>query len=495
MITMNNEILYTLIYLPLILYITLYIPKLSRYSRLIVSGICIIQTILLFILIYSLRNNTYIDIWEIYHIHKWIPVIGLNYTVLFNNIIGVMLLLIFIVMLILISISNTLNNKYYQLLLLVNFLLVSIFTCGNLLLFYIFLELLIVPVYFLITYNGGEKIKKLGIRYVVYNLLSGFSFLLGAIFLYGILYNQHIPIQDIFDLKSLHNLIMIHQTFSDQYIYVFFAFAIAFMIKSPIWPFHGWYPLISEYSNSATVMLLSSLIDKVGPFAILTYIVTLFPNHIFHFNIYIECFAIISVIYFGLLAIKEQKIKTLIGYSSLSHFGLMVLGILSVNENGLSGAIFYMFVHGLSFIILFALAHGIFKMTNIRTRDKISGLRVKIPLFAGFLLVGSLINIGLPGFGNFIGELMIFVGVHDHNLVYILFIVPIILIEAIYILNLYKDIFAGKLIISNSNVILEDLKIKDRILFCLIICILITLGVYPNILLSIINYDVNKYYL
>jgi NADH-quinone oxidoreductase subunit M len=270
--------------------------------------------------------------------------------------------------------------------------------------------------------------------------------------------------------------------------WLFLGFFIAFAIKAPLWPFHTWLPDAAASAQPGAAVLMLGVMDKVGTFGMIRYCLELFPAAAHYFTVLILTLAVISVLYGAIVAIGQTSLKRLIGYTSVSHFGFIVLGVFALTTQGGSGATLYMVNHGFATGALFLLAGFLIAR---RGSDKIAdygGVQKVMPVFAGLFLVSGLAGLSMPGLSTFVSEFLVLVGTFDRYKVPAVFATVGIILAAIYILWMYQRTMNGP----TPEPVAADLAGKDlkaRELFAVVplVALIIAMGVYPKPVLDVIN--------
>jgi NADH-quinone oxidoreductase subunit M len=335
-------------------------------------------------------------------------------------------------------------------------------------LFYFFWELALIPVYFLCSQWGGEKRIAVTFKFFIYTFVGSLLMLVGLLFLY---YNTP---QHSFAINDLYN---VHLTSSEQN-FAFWLFFIAFAIKMPIFPFHTWQPDAYEQSPTAVTMVLSGIMVKMGIFAVLRWLLPIFPDAATKYGQIIIVLSVIGIIYASLIAIKQDDVKRLIAYSSIAHIGLMCASIFTMNAIGLKGVMLQMFSHGINVIGLWIVADAIEQQLGTRKFSELGGLAQKSPTLAILLVVLAFANIALPLTNAFIGEFLMFNGLFQYNVYFAAIAGVGIILSAVYTLNMVQKILYG----NTTNISENAVEISGNIkwMLAIVTIIIIVFGVYPQ---------------
>jgi NADH-quinone oxidoreductase subunit M len=413
----------------------------------------------------------------------WLPTLGSRFALMTDGM-GKMLCLLTAVSFPLIFAAIFKNNYkqssgFYGLMLLSQAGLMGVFTAADALVFYFFWELALIPVYFLCSIWGGEKRIAVTFKFFIYTFLGSLLMLVGILFLYFHT-NDHS-----FALKSFYH---IHLS-GKQENFIFWLFFIAFAIKMPIFPIHTWQPDAYEQSPTATTMVMSGIMVKMGIFAVVRWLLPVFPNASVQFANIIIILSVIGMIYASLIAIRQDDIKRLIAYSSIAHIGLMCAAIFTQNKTGLEGVMIQMFNHGINVLGLWIMADVIEQKLGTRKFSELGGLAQKAPVLAILLVVMSLANIALPLTNAFIGEFLMFNGLFQYNIWIAAAAGISIILAAVYTLNMIQKVLYGNTVAATENAV----EISGNIQLVLVILALtvIVLGVYPQPMIELTKDTVN----
>lgn len=371
------------------------------------------------------------------------------------------------------------NNTYkqaasfYGLMLLSQAGLMGVFLASDALLFYFFWELALIPVYFLCSIWGGEKRIAVTFKFFVYTFVGSLLMLIGLLFMYFNTADQS------FSWQSFQAV----QLSAKQETVLFWLFFIAFAIKMPIFPFHTWQPDAYEQSPTATTMVMSGIMVKMGVFAVIRWLLPMFPVAAAQSANLIIILSVIGMIYASLIAIRQDDIKRMIAYSSIAHIGLMSAAMFTNNATAMDGVMIQMFSHGVNVIGLWIIADLIEKQLGTTNMKELGGLAQKAPVMAILLVVMALANVALPLTNAFIGEFLMFNGLFQYNMVMAGVAGISIILAAVYTLNMVQRVIYG-----NVNAITEKAtEIPSNIQLALVIITLMILvfGVYPQPLLDL----------
>ena len=417
--------------------------------------------------------------------YSWIPSLGISYQL---GIDGISLILILLsVLLVPIVILAGWNESeggrfsvktFYILILVLETMMIGVFAATDLFLFYVFFEAMLVPVYFLIGGYGSGARQAAAVKFLLYSLFGGLLMLASIIGIFVISGNQ---IGRTFDITALSTLEIDATTQN----FLFLGFFIAFAIKAPLWPLHTWLPDAAKSATPGTSVLLLGVLDKVGTFGMIRYCVELFPEASKTFTPLIITLAVISILYGAFLAIGQKDIKSLIAFTSISHFGFITLGIFAMTTQSNSGATLYMFNHGISTAALFLTAGWMISRRGSSTIADFGGLQRVTPILAWSFFIAGLSSLALPGLSSFVSEFLVLVGTYTRYPVAAVIATFGIILAALYILIPVQKALHGPTTAGNEN--LPDLNRREIAAIAPVIALIVALGFYPKPALEIIN--------
>ncbi|WP_104747799.1 NADH-quinone oxidoreductase subunit M [Helicobacter cetorum] len=413
--------------------------------------------------------------------------IGVNYHVGIDGISLFLLLLNAIVVLLSVIYVKEHRKDFAICLLLLEGILMGVFSSLNVILFYTFWEVSLLPVLYLIGRFGRNNKVYSGMKFFLYTFLASLLMLLGILYI-GYDYAQN------YGAWSFNILDWYQLSFPKEVkIWLFLAFLAGIAVKIPLFPLHTWLPY--AYSNAPTLgsVMLSALLSKMGTYALLRFLLPLFPNLSEMYLTPIAFLALCMIIYGGFLAYTQKDLKTLIAYSSFSHMGVVVLGIFSFNIEGISGAVFMMFAHGITAMGLFMLAGILEERTSSLEIARFGAIAKTAPIFATFFMVVLMANVGMPLSIGFVGEFLSLLGFFAVHPIFAIIAGTSIILSAIYMLSSYKNIFFGKLKAGSNQVsVFEDLNAREVGVLSVILALILILGIYPKLLLKPIEQGSNQ---
>ncbi len=410
----------------------------------------------------------------------WIPTYGIDY---FVGIDGISLFLVLLTTLlgpIVILASWTINKRvkeYLFFMLTLETGMVGTFVALDLFLFYVFWEVMLVPMYFLIGVWGGARRVYATLKFVLYTM-SGSLLMLVAI-IYLATRNYEVTQIWTFDLLQIYHL----QLPYEEQIWLFLAFALSFAIKVPLFPFHTWLPDAHVEAPTAASVILAGVLLKMGTYGFLRFAIPLFPDATLAAAPFIIALAVIGIVYGALVAMMQADLKKLVAYSSVSHMGFVMLGLFALNLHGFQGAIYHMLNHGLSTGALFLIVGMIYDRRHTRMIDDFGGLWKQMPIFSAFFLVVTLSSIGLPGLNGFVGEFLILLGAFKTVPLWTAGAATGVVLGAIYMLWMFRRVVLGPLS-RPENQKLKDIGVREIVILAPILALILFMGIYPQPFLS-----------
>jgi len=363
------------------------------------------------------------------------------------------------------------SSSYYGLLALTQAGLMGVFLSTDALLFYFFWELALIPTYFLASKWGGENRVRISFKFFIYTFAGSLLMLIGIIYLYF-----HTPDQS-FAWQSFKQVTLSPQA----QLYCFLFFFIAFAIKMPVFPFHTWQPDLYATAPTGTTMVLSGIMVKMGLFAVLRWLLPVFPEMSAEASPYIIILCITGILYASLIALKQQDIKRLIAYSSIAHIGLMCAALFANNTYSYDGAVIQFFSHGINIIGLWIVVDYIEKHTGITKMNELGGLAKTAPTLAILLVIVALANVALPLTNAFVGEFLMFNGLFQANPWYAVLAGIAIILAAVYTLGMIQKMFYGEAV---KGITIPDIKAAEAVALVSVLVLIIAFGVYPKPMLE-----------
>ena len=370
-------------------------------------------------------------------------------------------------------------KTYFIWMLLLETMVIGLFAATDVFLFYVLFEAMLIPMYFMIGSYGVGQRQYAAVKFLLYSLLGGLLMLAAVIALY--VYSARGGHPGTFLFSQL-----IHLPLSPEVAkWLFLGFFIAFAIKAPLWPFHTWLPDAATSAQPGAAVLLVGVLDKVGTFGMIRYCLELFPSAARYFTPLVLVMAVVGVLYGAVVAIGQADIKRLIAYTSISHFGLIALGIFVLTSQGQSGATLYMVNHGFATGALFLIAGFMIVRRRSHLINDYGGVQKVAPVLAGLFLVAGLAGLSLPGLSTFVSEFLVLVGTFTKYKAAAVAATVAVILSAIYILWMYQRTMHGP--VRDEVKDFGDLKARELWAVGPLIALIIVFGVYPQPLLNIIN--------
>jgi NADH-quinone oxidoreductase subunit M len=420
--------------------------------------------------------------------HSWIPDLGVSYAVGVDGIALTMVALAAVLVPVCVlagwhEIEGPQTRTFFGLILVLETFMIGVFAARDVFLFYVFFEAMLVPVYFLIGFFGGPQRRYAAVKFFLYSLFGGLVMLVAVIALYvagpggsqGFLTSNLTGLE--FAGPATERLI-------------FLGFFLAFAIKAPMWPVHTWLPDAAAESPAGVAVLLVGVLDKVGTFGMLTLCLPLFPSASRWAAPTVLVLAVVSVLYGALLAIGQSDLKRLIAYTSISHFGFIVLGVFAMTSYGQSGSALYMVNHGFSTAALFLVGGMLIARRGSARIEDFGGLQRSTPLLAGAFLLAGLSSLSLPGMSSFISEFLVLVGTFTRYPAAAVVAGAGIILAALYILLTYQRMFTGPAREYAAG--WRDANAREAWVLAPLIAVILVLGFFPGPVLDVVNPAVER---
>lgn len=481
----ESHILTILIFLPLFCSVLMLACKTNKNAQII----AIVGSLLNFVL--SLHTWFHFDEsskdLQFVEIYSWIDSLGISY---FTGLDGLNLLLLmlttFLTPLVIISLWNSQQKQLkalISLLLVLESGMVGSLVAFDLVFFYIFWEVMLIPMYFIIGVWGGSNRIYATTKFVIYTVFGSLLMLIAALVIYFIHYKETGTYS-----TNLLDLYQISSMSLDTQIILFGAFALAFAIKVPVFPFHTWLPHAHTEAPTSGSVILAGILLKMGTYGFIRFAMPIFPKALVFYSPILLTLGVVGIIYGALMAWMQTDAKRLVAYSSVSHLGFVIIGSVALIQNQLSiealtGAIYQMINHGISTGALFFLVGMIYERRHTRVLSDFGGLASVMPVFSICLIIATLGSVGLPGTGGFIGEFLILIGVFKANALVSIAAATGVVLGAIYMLKFCLEILFGP-INNDENKKLQDLTKKEKIYIIPLCALIIILGIFPNYFLS-----------
>ena len=424
---------------------------------------------------------------------EWIPSIGVDFHVGMDGISLVLFMLTTLIGVIAVWCSfkaiTERFKEFYIWLLVMQFTMLGVFIAQDMFLFYLFWELMLVPMYFLIAIWGGPQKLYAAIKLFLYTLAGGLLMLVGILAIYFLQakYTGNYS----FSLASFQAMSgVIAQQPQTFQVLLCLSFFMGFAIKVPMFPFHTWLPDAHVQAPTAGSVILAGILLKMGTYGFVRFLLPIFPNILPTLMPWFLTLALIGIIYGALVAMVQKDMKKLVAYSSVSHLGLCMLGLFALNPNGITGAMFQMINHGISTSGLFLIVGIVYERRHVRMIADFGGLSKTMPVFATVFMIMTMSSIGLPGLNGFIGEFAILQGAFQAKPWWAVVATSGIVLGAAYMLWLYQRTMFGRLDPINEK--MKDLNPREMAYFAPLVVAAFWIGLYPKPIMDVLHMPVQK---
>ncbi len=365
--------------------------------------------------------------------------------------------------------------------------MIGVFVSLDLFLFYVFWEVMLIPMYLLIGVWGNPARRLYAaIKFVLYTMVGSLLMLVAILALY-FMAGKATGVYT-FDLLKLYDFpVPLHAQF-----WMFLAFFLAFAIKVPMFPFHTWLPDAHTEAPTVGSVVLAAVLLKMGTYGFIRFAIPLFPNAAMDATWWISLLAVIGIIYGAWVAMVQVDVKRLVAFSSVSHLGFVMLGMFALSVQGLEGSIIQMINHGLSTGALFLIVGMIYERRHTRIISEFGGLSKVMPIFAVFFMIFTLSSIGLPGLNGFVGEFLILLGTFKVHPWYAVIAASGVIFAAVYMLWMFQRVMFGQ-VTNPKNLGLKDLSAREVIVLLPILVFVVWIGIYPNTFLRPIEPSVKNF--
>jgi NADH-quinone oxidoreductase subunit M len=427
--------------------------------------------------------------------YQWIPQFGVHYAVGVDGIALVLILMTTVLMPVVVLASwndaegagNPAGSApprrsvktYFILMLVLETMMIGVFAATDVFLFYVFFEAMLIPMYFMIGSYGVGQRQYAAVKFLLYSLLGGLLMLVAVIALY--VYSTSGGRPGTFLFLPLTHLVLSATVQK----WLFLGFFVAFAIKAPLWPFHTWLPDAATAAQPGAAVVLVGVLDKVGTFGMIRYCLDLFPSAAHYFTPLIIALSVIGVLYGAIVAIGQADLKRLVAYTSVSHMGLITLGIFAMTSQGQVGATLYMVNHGFATGALFLIAGFMISRRRSAQIADYGGVQKVAPVLAGLFLIAGLAGLALPGLSTFVSEFLVLVGTFTRYEAAAILATAGIILAAIYILWMYQRTMTGP--VKPEVASMPDLQARELWAVGPLIALIIVLGIYPKPIIDVIN--------
>ncbi|MFW2439528.1 MAG: NADH-quinone oxidoreductase subunit M [Arenicellales bacterium] len=452
---------------------------LARIVALVVS----IATLLVTLPLYSGFDKATGDMQFIEH-SQWIPALNINYSLAID---GIALLLImltaFITIIVVISAWQVIQEKvaqYFAAFLIMEGLMIGVFSATDAILFYVFWEAMLIPMFLIIGIWGGPNRIYATIKFFLYTLLGSLLMLVALVYLY-LKSGNSFALADMYAVKLGLN----------EQIWLFAAFFMAFAVKIPMFPVHTWLPDAHVEAPAGGSVVLAAIMLKMGAYGFIRFNLPITPDASHSLSGVIILLSLIAIVYISLVALAQTDMKKLIAYSSIAHMGFVTLGLFVFNKMAVEGAIIQMISHGFISGAMFLCVGVLYDRMHTRKMSDYGGVANSMPKFAAFMMFFAMANAGLPGTSGFVGEFLVILGVFQVNPWYAIIAGTTLVLGAAYTLWMYRRVIFGA--VANDNVkALKDINSREFLFLLILTLSVLIMGLWPAPFLETINASVDK---
>jgi NADH-quinone oxidoreductase subunit M len=423
----------------------------------------------------------------------WIPALGISYNLGMDGLsLWLILLTTFLMPIVVLSSFSSVTERvkeYYFLLLFLQSGMIGAFVSLDLFLFYIFWEAMLIPMYFLVGIWGGKDRVYAAMKFFIYTMVGS---LLMLIAIFYIAYQHKVQFGGYSTaVLDLYNVKLTGGGFRTEQSILFLAFALAFAIKVPLFPFHTWLPDAHVQAPTAGSVILAGVLLKMGGYGFLRFAFPFFPQAVHYFQYPVLILGVISIVYGALMSLVQPDVKKLVAYSSVSHMGYVVIGLFSLNAIGATGAVYQMLNHGISTGALFLMVGMIYERRHTREISDFGGISKVMPMFAIAFMIVTLSSVALPGTNGFVGEFLILLGTWKTSPILAAVAATGVILGAVYMLWMFQRVMFGP-ITKDQNKELEDLNCREKLVLLPMIVAIFVMGFLPNIFLKEMGPSIDK---
>ncbi len=438
----------------------------SRIVGLIVSLVILLMGVELFLGFSGTGGMQYLEN------RSWIESLGISYGLGVDGISLLVLMTGAVLFPMVFTVFKTKTKGFYANLLIAQGAMIGAICATDLVLFYIFWEIMLLPIFFMIGIYGGPKRLPATLKITIYTI-AGSLLMLAALVYVGVSYHNQFG-KWTFDIVQLSAL----DLGGGFAVLAFLMFMVAFAIKIPLFPFHTWLPDAYTEAPTSTTFVLSAIMAKIGVYGVIRFVIPVFEIEFARFAILLSLAGVVGMMYCGLAAIAQKDMKRMLAFSSASHMGIIALGVFCMNVQALTGSLFQIAAHATSTGVLFLFVGLMEERMGTRNIDDLGGIAYRAPIFATFFAIAMLASVGLPGTSGFIGEFLIILGAIKFNGFIGVLAGTSLIIGVCYMLWMFQRVFFEKT--NDRTMEFQDLKVSEVLTFLPVILLIIAMGIFPQ---------------
>jgi NADH-quinone oxidoreductase subunit M len=459
-----------MIFLPILAGLTLFLFPLSGGASRITGFIVSIAVLFLGVELFLGFSGT--GAMEYAESRAWIESLGIRYSLGVDGISLLVLMAGTILFPMVFTVFSTRPKGFYANLLITQGAMIGAICATDMVLFYIFWEIMLLPIFFMIGIYGGPNRLPATLKITLYTISGSLLMLAGLVYV-GVAYHDQFG-KWTFDIIELSNL----QLGGGYAVLAFFMFMIAFAIKIPLFPFHTWLPDAYTEAPSSTTFVLSAIMAKIGVYGVIRFVVPVFEIELARFAILLAFAGVVGMMYCGLAAIAQKDMKRMLAFSSASHMGIIALGVFCMNVQALTGCLFQIAAHATSTGVLFLFIGLMEERMQTRNISDFGGIAYRAPIFATFFAIAMLASVGLPGTSGFIGEFLIILGAIKFSGLIGFLAGTSLIIGVCYMLWMFQRVFFEKP--GDGSDKFQDLSITEALTFLPVILLILAMGIFPQ---------------
>lgn len=479
-------LLSAVIFLPLLFAIILWLTPRLTLIRPLALVLSLAEFVLsLQILLNFDKSSASLQMSEMY---SWLPEAGISYFVGVDGLsLWLVLLTTVLTPIVVLASWNSIDRQikgFHAALFILQTAMIGSFLAMDAVLFYVFFELSLVPMYFMVGIWGGQRRIYATVKFFIYTMVGSLLMLLAIIYLMFAARDAMPDVGMTSNLLELYKLKLpfVAGDFLNPQTLLFFAFSIAFAIKVPMFPVHTWLPDAHVEAPTPGSVLLAGVMLKMGSYGFMRFVIPLFPEAAEHFAWLFLFLGVVGIVYGALVAMVQPDIKKLVAYSSVSHMGYVMIGLFAMNTYGVTGSLYQMLNHGVSTGALFLLVGMIYERTHSREIEKYGGLAKALPIFTILFFIITLSSIAVPMTNGFVGEFLILMGAFAASQGVAIVAVTGVVLGAVYMLWMFKRVFFGEagVLVSDDKHPLHDLSTRELLVMAPLILLVFWMGLFPN---------------